>query len=119
MSENPALAYTVPDVEANLWAAIGGDGSGLRLWTVDVQETTHGWVTRHTIQVDARASGKKAAHDRAWDARAAILALPGALWDDGVVLDAAVVTGPSWLPDENGAPRYVARYELAVRPVGS
>ena len=115
MTANPAVAYPHPDVEAVAFALLKPLG-GVTLWTYDVQESTYGWLTTHAIQVDVRASDKKRCHDRAWTARASLLDLAGSAVEGGYCVDVSVVSGPSWLPDENGAPRYVARYALTVRP---
>jgi hypothetical protein len=111
----PALDAGAIDVEAHLWALLKSLG-GITVFTYDVQTSAYHWRQVHSVQVDTRAGSKKAAFDGAWAAGKLVLSLPPARWQDGVVSDAAVVSGPSWLPDENGAPRYTARYGLTVHP---
>ena len=116
MSSALAAGYRYPDVEAHLTEALKVAGfTGVRVWTVDVLTGYPHWVAVHQVQIDTRASSKAAAHDRAWNVAGTVL--DAATWDDGILAAADVVSGPSWLPDENGAPRYVARYEFTVHPL--
>lgn len=110
---NPVIRQ--PDVEAHVWASVRhlpGVTSFLyqqtRLWP--------GWVVAAQLQVDARAPRKQRARDLAEDARVIIEALPAAPWDGGVVSHVIVREGPQWEPDDDGGPRYYARYELRVHP---
>ena len=113
------ISHRPPDVEANLTPAIEADPdllSGIRVWTVDVIGFYPQWITQHLIQIDVRASSKKAAWTKAWDTVALVMAQTSASWPDGVVNNIALISGPSWLPDENGAPRYVTRLNLTCHP---
>lgn len=110
-----ALDLTAPPVEAHVWDQIK-TLPGVTCFTVDQQESPSFLRRVWTFQVDTRGATRQAAGEVAEQARRAVLALPSVAWNDGVVIGTAVVSGHSWLPDENGAPRYVARYEVVVRP---
>jgi hypothetical protein len=101
------------DLEAHLWSLVKPIG-GVRLFAVALTERAHHHIFTMTVQVDTRGSGKKEARDRAMVAAASVLGSPHAPWQYGVVTGATVVMGPRWLPDENGAPRYVARYAVTA-----
>ena len=109
------IDYPPPDVEANLVETIKAAGfTGVRVFTVDVTTGYPHWVTDQIVQVDCRASDKQKAYAKAWAVLSTILT--PTTWRDGVLSHVAVASGPSWQPDENGAPRYVARYILTVHP---
>lgn len=105
-------ALTMPDVEEwafGLLSPLGGIHTFAYTANADWPYVTEAVA----LQVDVRASSKKKARDRAYQARALLLDAP---------LDAAspavrceIVGGPSWLPDEDGAPRYVLRVSVTVR----
>lgn len=75
-----------------------------------------GLIVAHFIQVDARHRKKIAARDLAERARQIIMSLADVPWPDGIVCRVDAVEVPFWLPDDDGLPRYCARYELRVRP---
>lgn len=75
-----------------------------------------GWLISTFVQVDARRDRRTVARDSAERARRRLLALPSVAWAEGAVCLVAVVEAPFWLPDDDGQPRYVARYEVRVHP---
>jgi len=104
-----------PDLEAWVWAQIGGL-AGVTSFAYAAEQLWPGWVYAHHIQVDARAARKQAARDLAEQVRRIILSLATVPWADGVVCYIQPTEGPFWLPDPDGHPRYVARYEIRVHP---
>jgi len=105
-----------PDVEAWVWACIG-KVHGITSFTYAASQVDPaGWLYVHFIQVDARAKTKPAARDLAENVRQIMVALPGEDWPAGTVSYVQPVEGPFWLPDDDGAPRYTARYEVRVHP---
>lgn len=106
------MAYAVtdppPDLEAHVYGQVA-DLGGMKVWAVDSAPQLHAVFERTVLQVDTRASSKEKTRTRAYAARSRLLALGDASWDGGAVAGVEVITGPSWLPDENGAPRYVMR----------
>jgi hypothetical protein len=104
-----------PDLEAWVWAQIG-DLAGVTSFAYAAVQIWPGWIMAHSVQADARASRKTAARDQAEIVRQRICALPDVPWAEGTVCYAQPVDGPFWLPDEDGGPRYVARYEIRVHP---
>lgn len=97
-----------PDVEAHVTTVLEGVGA-VKVWAYDSAPESHAVLERTALQVDVRASSKQAARDRAYEARSRLLALAEYGWQDGRVAGVEVITGPAWLPDEDGAPRYVMR----------
>jgi len=110
-----ALDLTPPPIEAHVWSVLSGL-PGVSCWLVEQQEPWPFYARTFTFQVESRGASRQSAGETAEAARVAILSLPSVPWQDGVVIGVAVVSGHSWLPDENGAPRYVARYEVTARP---
>lgn len=104
-----------PDVEALLVSTLAGVG-GCKVWAYDSGPKQHAIAEQTAVQVDVRAGSKARARDRAYAARSLMLALPGGAWDAGVVHKVEVVSGPAWIPDTDGAPRYVMRAVLHYRP---
>ena len=110
----PVIA--VPDLEAHLWAQLGGL-KGVTSFAYAAQPWDRaGWVYAQFVQVDARHKTKQAARDLAELVRQRLVALPGVPWPDGAVCYLQPVEGPAWLPDDDGSPRYTARYEIRVHP---
>lgn len=97
-----------PDVEAHVFGALA-DLGGIKVWAYDSGPVLHAIFERTALQVDVRASSKKAARDRAYTARSRLLALADTEWQDGRVARVEVLSGPLWVPDDDGAPRYVTR----------
>lgn len=130
---DPVLRYARPDVVELVYRAIkplggvvtweytaadgGASGYGRTGGGVPIPPGLAGWLVTVSLQVDIRAHNKAAARRRADAARRAICALPWAEWSGGVIARADVLEGPFWLPDENNAPRYVARYAITAHPV--
>jgi hypothetical protein len=113
---DPAQAIPRPDLERRIHEMIRPLG-GTQVWAyamVDLDPP--GWLVAASVQVDVRASSKPQAWRRADTARRAVMSLPLAAWPEGVVNRVDVVDGPFWLPDPNGAPRYVARYRVVFHP---
>jgi hypothetical protein len=105
-----------PDAEAWAWANLR-DIRGLTSFAYTAtQLDPAGWLTSTFLQVAARAARRTAARDAAEQARRRLLGLPSVAWPGGVVCLVAVVEAPFWLPDDDGQPRYVARYEIRVHP---
>lgn len=107
-----------PDVEKMVYDLLA-DLGGIKVWAVDSAPYMHAIVEQTTVQVDARASSKARARDRAYDARVRLLSLPGGVWQDGIVYRVDIVQGPAWIPDDDGAPRYVLRATLHYRNNGT
>jgi len=112
---------TQPDLEAWVWQNLQ-TLRGVTCWEftaipTNPWQTENGpWVYTHSIQVDCRARRKVAAKQLAEQARQTIVGLLGVPWSDGVITDATATEGPFWLPDDDGAPRYVTRWEITTRP---
>lgn len=114
---DPALFYAQPDIEYHVYRTIKPLGAGLMVWSLFVMTgDPSAWIFQTWIQVDVRSHSKKAAYERADEARRAICALPWTPWDEGVVARVDVMEGPMWMPDQNNAPRYVARYAIYYHP---
>jgi hypothetical protein len=105
-----------PDLEAHVWAQLGGLKGVTSFGYAAVQQDPLGWIYAHFVQVDARHSTKQAARELAEQCRQILVALPAVPWDAGVVCYVQPVEGPAWLPDDDGSPRYTARYEIRVHP---
>ena len=105
-------ALVMPDMEA--WAyQFTQDLGGIHVFQYDAQA---GWpyVTETVyLQFDIKASGKARARERAYAVRQRIL--DAALDPPTPVAAAQIAGGPTWLPEEDGAPRYVLRIALTVR----
>jgi Bacteriophage minor capsid protein len=108
-----------PDLEAWVWANIRELRSLGELTSFSYAATQlggHGWIYAHYVQVDVRHNRKEAARALAETVRQTILALPDVPWPEGTICYAQAVEGPFWLPDDDGQPRYTARYEIRVHP---
>jgi hypothetical protein len=112
---SPAPIPAQPDLEAWVWAQLKGL-AGVNSWSYQATQDWPGWIYRHFVQVDCRAKRKQAAHDLAEQARQIMMGLPDVPWAQGGVVYVQPVEGPFWLPDPDGLPRYVARYEIRVHP---
>jgi hypothetical protein len=113
---DPALARPRPDIDQHIHAVIKPAG-GTTVWTYAlVDRQPPGWLTEASVQVDVRSTGKAMAFTRADMVRRAICSLPLVPWPEGVVNRVDVIDGPFWLPDQTGAPRYVARYRVVFHP---
>ena len=103
-----------PDVEAWVWANVGGPG--ITSFCYAVVNAWPNWNVAYSLQVDARAKTKQEARDLAEQVRQKMAGLPDVAWPDGWVSYVQPVEGPFWLPDPDGGPRYVARYEVRAHP---
>ena len=104
-------------VDAEAWAySLLAPLGGVSLWSFDAGTTYPFRVQRTSIQVDVRASSKKRARDRADAALQLLLDPSNHSANNGVVTGVDVIGGPFWLPDENGAPRYVLRVNVSAHP---
>lgn len=104
-----------PDLEAWVWSQIS-DLPGVTSFAYAAAQVWPGWVYTYSIQIDARAKRKTAARDRAETIRQRMNALPDVPWSEGSVCYVQPVEGPMWLPDDDGLPRYMTRYEVRVHP---
>ena len=106
-----------PDLEAHLWAQIRHLPGVTSFAYTAVQQDPAGWLMAHFVQVDARAKAKAAARDVAEQVRQLLTSrLPDVPWTEGTVCYVQPIEGPFWFPDDDGSPRYVARYEIRVHP---
>lgn len=113
---DPVLGTARPDIEQLVHDRVRPLG-GVITWAYAVTDgPLRGWHATTSLQVDVRAHRRAAARDRADQARRLICGLPWAVLPGVVVLFVNVADGPFWLPDSNGGPRYVARYEIGARP---
>lgn len=105
-------APPTPDVEAFVFAALR-DLGGIHVMAIDASTPWPHVTDVVTVQVDVRASTKVRARDRAYEARQRLLAMPFDLTSPVRRVD--VVSGPLFLADEDGAPRYIIRTSVTVR----
>jgi hypothetical protein len=103
-----------PDLERFVWSAI--QDRGVTSFTFALTHDWPWWHVRYGIQVDCRAGSKSAARQKAENVRRQICALADAPWDEGVITYVQPTEGPWWLPDDDGCPRYTARYEIRCHP---
>lgn len=113
MSAAPVIVQ--PDAEAWVWSQLSGLG-GVTMFSYAAAQHWPGWIYAHFLQVDARAKTKQAARDLAERCRQVMMSLPDAPWAEGALCFVEPVEGPFWFPDDDGAPRYTARYEIRVHP---
>jgi hypothetical protein len=111
----PAPVIAQPDLEAHVWSLLGGL-AGVNSFAYASAQLWPGWVYAWFIQVDARSARREAARATAEQARQIMASLPDQPWPGGDVCYCQPVEGPAWLPDEDGQPRYMARYEVRVHP---
>lgn len=114
-----ALNHARPDIEFYVWQSIRQLGDVV-CWTISAGEVDpHGWATQTNIQVDSRGFNRARASQVADYCRRTIKALQFKDWSDGVVCSVDCTDGPTWQPDQNGNPRYVARYSIVTHPLQS
>jgi hypothetical protein len=104
-----------PDLEAHVWAQVK-DLGGVTSFAYSAVQSWPGWILAHFVQIDARAKRKGQARDLAERVRQIIAGLADVPWAEGCVCYVQGVEGPAWLPDDDGAPRYMQRYEIRVHP---
>lgn len=107
-----------PDIEAFVWAQIKRI-PGVQSWLYASVYEWPGWQYRHSLQVDVRSQRRRVARDRAEEVRLIICALSDVDWPEGVVTYCQPTEGPFYDPDDDGTPRFVARYEVRVHPRAS
>ena len=109
-------AIVQPDLEA--WViACTRDLPGLTAFSyAATQLDPAGWLMAHFIQIDVRRDKKPVARAVAEQARQRMVALHTVPWPDGAVCYVQPTEGPFYLPDDDGQPRYTARYEIRVHP---
>src|SRR5262252_4128496 len=105
-----------PDLEAWVWAHVN-DLPGVTSFAYAAQTNWPPWLVAYSLQIDARGKTKQATRDTAEVVRQRMAALPDDPWPQGVVSYAQPVEGPFWMPDPDGGPRYVARYEIRAHPI--
>lgn len=118
LSPGNALNWARPDIEFYVWQSVRHLGD-IVCWTISASEVDpHGWATMTNIQVDTRSYSRARASQIGDQCRRIIKALPFKPWSDGVVCSVDITDGPTWQPDTNGAPRYIARYSITTHPLG-
>lgn len=116
MEPDPVLDYARPDVAGLFWATIQPLGGGYS-WCYAATETDlFGWRTTVYMQVEARAGRWGQAFRLADQQRRALCALPWTDWDQGVIARVDNTDGPFMQADDDGSPRYIARYAVVVHP---
>ena len=105
-----------PDIEAHVWAQLKHLPGITSFTYAATQLDRAGWIMAHFVQVDARLKRRGPARASAEAARQIMTGLGDVPWADGCVCYVQPVEGPFWLPDEDGWPRYTARYEVRVHP---
>jgi hypothetical protein len=105
-------APPTPDVEKICYDALK-DLGGISVYAFDSQMEWPFVQDRVSIQIDVHASSKKRARDRAYSSREILLRL--AMDPTSPVGRVEVLSGPLWVPEEDGAPRYVVRVGVSVR----
>lgn len=111
----PVIAQ--PDLEKWVVQCLEPLGSGVTCFCFAANQLgLPGWLWSYSIQVDARAGRKAAARDLAELARQVMAGLTSLSWPGGVVVYSRADSGPFWLPDNDGGPRYCARYEVRAHP---
>lgn len=113
---DPALSRPRPDVEWLVWQTVRPLGSCVSFAFSAVEGDPPGWLFTSSIQVDCRASSRHAASVLADTVRRTVCALPWAGWPGGAVSSVTVTEGPLWMPDPDGAPRYVVRFAITAHP---
>jgi hypothetical protein len=112
----PVIAQ--PDAEKWIVQCLAPLGAGVTCFCFAANQLSlTGWLWSYSIQVDARAGRKSAARNLAESARQVMSALTSFDWPDGVISYSRADSGPFWLPDMDGGPRYVARYEIRAHPM--
>lgn len=105
-------APPLPDVEAIAFSALK-DLGGISVFAFDAGAEWPYVSETVAIQVDVHASSKKRSRDRVYQARQILLRLPmEPATRVGLV---KILSGPLWLPEQDGAPRYVLRVGVTVR----
>lgn len=106
-------APPLPDVESVVYATLK-DLGGINVFAYDAGADWPYVSETVSVQVDVHASSKKRTHDRAYQARQLLLQLPF-VDPASRVGRVEILSGPQWLPEPDGAPRYVLRVGVSVR----
>lgn len=110
---DPALALPRADVVHYLWQQIRGFGRDVKVREYDGATGDPETVLAVTyIQVDTPAASRPRAWEIADQTRRTLRGLVDGPWPDAVITEMTVVSGPRWLPDENGQPCFVTRYRV-------
>jgi Bacteriophage minor capsid protein len=110
----PVIAQ--PDLEAHVWAQLQALKGVTSFAYTSTQLDPAGWLFAWYIQVDARHKDKQASWQLAEQVRQIMVGLPDVPWAEGTVVYSRPIEGPFWFPDDDGSPRYVARYQVRVHP---
>jgi|SaaInlStandDraft_1057018.scaffolds.fasta_scaffold453648_2 hypothetical protein len=105
-------APALPDVESIVFKTLK-DLGGISVFAYDAGAEWPFVAETVSVQVDVHASNKKRARDRAYEARQRLLRLP--MDPTTQVGQTRVLSGPQWLPEPDGAPRYTIRVGVSVR----
>jgi hypothetical protein len=112
----PALLRPRADVVFHAWNLVRDFGNVI-IWEYDATEGDPSAVLTTTyVQADCRGNTRQRAYELADQVRRRLKAMPWDYWDEAIVSEVTTVSGPRWLPDENAAPRYVARYAIYHHP---
>jgi hypothetical protein len=114
----PPDALLVPraDIEHFVWQQVRHLGRVI-VWSYAATELDpHGWAATNMLQVDCHGPTRERAYTMADTARRTIKMLPWKKDTRIVVCSVDCVDGPRWLPDDNAAPRYTARYAIVHHP---
>jgi hypothetical protein len=106
-----------PDMEQVVYGLLK-DLGGISVFQYASKYEWPGRMETQSLQVDVRASSKKRARDRAYEAQRMVLDLEGRDWHDQTFVIQAVDVegGPQWLPEPDGAPRYEFRVAIRCHP---
>jgi hypothetical protein len=114
---DPALLRPRADIGFVVFQPIRNYAKDVRVYEYGAAEGDPGsWIALSSLQVDCGGVNREAAWRLADRCRRRIKA---AVWDDFpdvVVTNVVCTDGPRWLPDENGGPRYIARYTVGHHP---
>jgi hypothetical protein len=111
----PQPVIAQPDLEAWAWANLQ-HLAGVTSFAYSATGQWPDWVFGYGLQVDARAARKDAARALGETVRQILAGLAAVAWPEGVICYAQITEGPFWLPDPDGAPRYVQRWDIRVHP---
>jgi hypothetical protein len=112
----PVLRHPRADVAYYALQQIRDLGSVI-CWEYNADEGDPSAVLTTTyIQVDCRAANRARAYQVADQVRRTLKAFPWHDWNEAIFSEVESLDGPRWMPDENGAPRFVARYAIHHHP---
>jgi hypothetical protein len=73
-------------------------------------------ITLSYVQVDCRAATRPRAYQLADQVRRRLKAMVWEQFPEVIISAVDCTDGPRWLPDGDGAPRYIARYTVGHHP---